>query len=56
MCWLDLTLLFNAAGIKLMATLHSSVSTSGEFQLDGLKLVDFRVDFPQQEADIITIK
>lgn len=36
--------------------MHSSVSTSGSFNLEGFKLVDLRIDFPQKEADIIKFK
>lgn len=44
------------AGVKLTATLHSSVSTSGKFVLDGLRLVDFQVDLPQEKIEIINMK
>jgi hypothetical protein len=44
------------AGVTLEATLHSSVSTSGKFSLDGLRLFDLQIDFPQEKAEIITFK
>lgn len=44
------------AGVTLETTLHSSVSTSGKFSLDGLRLFDLQIDFPQEKAEIITFK
>lgn len=44
------------AGVTLEATLHSSISTSGKFSLDGLKLIDFQIDLPQEKAEIISFK
>ena len=46
----------DSAGVKLSATLHSSVSTSGKFALDGLRLIDLKVDLPQDKADIVNVK
>lgn len=42
--------------MKFAATLHSSVSTSGKFALDGLKLIDMQIDLPQEKAEIINLK
>ncbi|XP_057368025.1 uncharacterized protein LOC130689027 [Daphnia carinata] len=44
------------AGVTLEATLHSSISTSGKFSLDGLKLIDVQIDLPQEKAEIIAFK
>lgn len=45
-----------SAGVTLEASLHSSISTSGKFALDGLRLFDLQIDLPQEKAEIITFK
>ena len=44
------------AGVKLIGTLHSSVATSGEFKVDGMKLVDLRINLPQDRTEFINLR
>jgi len=45
-----------AAGVKLTGTVHTSVATTGHLNFDGWKLVDLRVELPQDKTEFIDMK